>query len=724
MARTYIMWLLLLLLPGLAYSGGALDIGVDDEPTTLSVLFKNRINGLGRAEDIVETLPQRTFFAATLKDRLGNPKAARLMIPWRLDPEYRLMLGDTHPEELLQRYIVLEFDDAVAKIVARTRLKGDDEVVQVSDDQFADFAAVPSDPFYATSALGDVNWQWGINNRLSLQAAWNNVKGTAYVGHLDNGIRIGHPDLAQAWRPHFTFPNVTSGTDVDEHPEQGGYAGHGTHTAGIIAASTTLAGVPAGYPNPTPARGVAGVCWYCNLMVARISRYQAGRVKIFPAETPPAVNWAVKAGAQVLNMSFEGQDPNCAANTQHAYCLALKLADLPEVNVVAAAGNSNKWAALPVGMAASVENPNGGDALGTEVAFPARHANAIAVGAIQRVAGPAPRGDLWTEEPPQIGFYGSSTGTGMMQHGILAPGRDILSTLYDNTDWSPTGRCGVTAAQRGPRHGPCTGTSMATPHITGVVALMRSVDPLLGWSSIRQKLLAAGDNAATKNATRGYGVVNANSAVTAVLNQTNRLTPLFSLVEGSSYFYSVVPQQMRAAAGGTLHVANYVFRSEGNGITINTYTAYPDTVVVFPARPYPRPVADVWVFSTFKNPFGTTPELLPLYRLSWKCGDPGRTVSVCSSFPNRATHVYSTSLPETQTLITSGFKFDGIEGYVMPASMAKPAGAVELRRAYNPTWDSWALYDLAHESAMLGQGFNGAQTLGYAYPNLGSRPTY
>lgn len=693
------------------------DRGQAPKPVKLAVLFKQDVPGLPRAEDIVEVLTSQNASNDALAGRVGNPSGARLMVQRRLDPAYRQGLGEEHPEELLQRYIVLEYPTTESAMAAKTRLQKDSDVMHVEESRFATFAAVPADPLYSVGFGGVPNWQWGINNPLNLQVAWDNVRGTAFLAHLDNGVRVGHEDLGQPFR-NFNF-NVAGGTDVDEHPEQliqpgfpNGFAGHGTHTAGIMAAATSQQSVSPGYPNPAPPAGGAGVCWYCNLMVARVSRVVAGPRLSVDATTdvPNAVNWAVASGAQGLNMSFEGPNPDCGANPNASFCLALDFAARRHVTVVSAAGNSD------------VHVGGTGNALGANVAFPASHPQSIAVGAIQSYAGT--RGNLWTEETPQTQFHGSSTGPVMAVQGILAPGRDVLSSFYDNQDWNAPLRCGITQAQQGPRYGPCTGTSMAAPHITGIVGLMRSVNPLLSSSTIRGMLLNAGDNASAPNSTRGYGVVNAGTAVNAVLAQTNRLTPLLSLSGSGANFYTVVPQQARAAAAGTLLPAGTpAYVDAGPGNTISEYPGYPDP----PSNPlarFPTPIAQVWLFSTFRNPFNTGVELLPLYRLSWKCGNPGRTATICSSFPQHVNHAYTTSLSEAGTLIGQGFAFEGIEGYVLPTSLPQPAGTVQLRRAFNPTWDTYALYDISQESYWLSSGYSGQTTLGYAYPNQGSRPSY
>jgi serine protease len=689
-----------------------------------------------KAEDLEREFSNPKSVSAEHSRRFSHPLRVSLLLTHRLPEDYRATLPDDDPEELLHRYVVLEYPDTASTMAAKAILKNDLNVRFVQESTFSEFSVAPSDPLYpvvtkvqGTTTVPDYpNYQWGINNPLNLQAAWNTVRGTAYIAHLDNGIQSGrvagipvHEDLTQAWRPQFTF-NVAGGDDVDEHPDQisqtipgypGGYAGHGTHTAGIIAAATTRSGVASGYPNPSPTGG-AGVCWYCTLMVAKVSRIvNAGTTIDSTIDMPNAINWAVKSGAQAINLSLGGTDPNCALNVNHAYCLALKHASTREVIVVAAAGNANDR----VG--------GDGNGLGTILDFPAVSPYTIAVGAIQAYLGT--RGNLWTEVPPQRYSQGSSTGPGMETRGILAPGRDVLSSMYYGKNWNSVGRCGTSASyghSRGPNYGTCTGTSMATPHITGIVGLLRTVNPLLSASQITSALLSSGDNAASPNMTRGYGVPNAATAVNNVLATTNRLTPLFSHYSSvaADHFYTVVPQMARAALTAWLPPVP-------SPQAATQYVPYGTTVAEYPlfAAPqlvsYTSPLAEVWVFTTHANPFSTTVELKPLYRLSWKCGDPG--VSVCGTNPKHVSHFYTTSVAEAQSYIGSAYyKFDGIEGYIYPTSLSKPANATPLMRAYNSTRDDYAIFPQQQQTIMANQGYTqNLVTLGYVYLNNGSRPT-
>jgi serine protease len=465
--------------------------GEDPPPLKLAVLLNYQSSTLPRAEEVVAKIQDASDPGRQVViERLGGPSAASLMIQRRLPPELRERLGDNDPEEKLQRYMVLEYPTTQATMAAKARLERDSAVLFVKESQYARFSAAPSDPLYAVVPGPLTNYQWAINNPLNLQAAWDQVRGTAFLGHVDNGIQSLnlHEDLVQsAWR-RFRF-NVAGGVDVDEHPElASNRAGHGTHTAGIMAAATSQAGVPAGYPNPANL-GVAGVCWYCNLMVAKASR--SGATLDGTNDIPAAITWAITSGAQVINLSLGGANQDCGANPNAPYCLALDLAQSRQVVISAASGNSDRFA------------PGGtGNAIGTELQFPAIHPSTIAVGAIQGFQGA--RGDLWTEENPLFDFRGSSGGPGMTTRGILAPGREVLSTFYDGHDWNPPARCISVGTTHAPHYGICTGTSMAAPHITGLTGLMRSVNPLLGAATIRTMLLNSGNNVGSPEHDSGF----------------------------------------------------------------------------------------------------------------------------------------------------------------------------------------------------------------------------
>src|SRR5690606_39809273 len=124
-----------------------------------------------------------------------------------------------------------------------------------------------------------------------------------------------------------------------------------------------------------------------------------------------------------------------------------------------------------------------------------------------------------------------------------------------------------------------------------------------------------------------------------------------------------------------------------------------------------------WVFSTHIPRNEASRELKPLYRLSRR-----------TKYEPQVNHFYSTNFTEVQSFInTKHYKLDGIEGYVYPADKPPPTGAVRLKRASKDAGNavSFAVFPEALQSAMQAQGYiYGMTTLGWAFPNNGSQPTY
>ncbi len=88
---------------------------------------------------------------------------------------------------------------------------------------------------------------------------------------------------------------------------------------------------------------------------------------------------------------------------------------------------------------------------------------------------------------------------------------------------------GATNAQRQPSFGPLQGTSMATPHVAGVLALMRYLHPGLTPAQL-DSLLAQGaltdDLGATGRDTQyGWGLINARKAVDAAIERETGMSP-------------------------------------------------------------------------------------------------------------------------------------------------------------------------------------------------------
>src|SRR3954466_8631822 len=101
---------------------------------------------------------------------------------------------------------------------------------------------------------------------------------------------------------------------------------------------------------------------------------------------------------------------------------------------------------------------------------------------------------------------------------LVAPAKDVLSTVYTGRDWITTLIvCGDGAAVDG--YGLCTGTSMAAPpFVSGIAGLLRSASPLLGRADIRRLLVETGLVTFTRTSTR-----TATSSLTASRSSLGRI---------------------------------------------------------------------------------------------------------------------------------------------------------------------------------------------------------
>lgn len=153
--------------------------------------------------------------------------------------------------------------------------------------------------------------QWSLA-KISAPAAWNFTIGApqVLVAVLDSGADLSHPDLAGQIAGSQNFVGFGDATDNN---------GHGTHTAGIIAARTNN-GI-----------GVASLGYQTRLLIGKVATDQGvGSV----ATVIQGLEWAIASGAKVVNMSFTFPSPSQALED------AIDDAWDSGLVLVAAAGNS------------------------------------------------------------------------------------------------------------------------------------------------------------------------------------------------------------------------------------------------------------------------------------------------------------------------------------------------------------------------------------------------
>lgn len=316
-------------------------------------------------------------------------------------------------------------------------------------------------PVYATDELSN---SWGVER---IGAGTVHVSGNTgagvKIGIIDSGVNYLHPDLKDNFDP------AKRGYDfVQSDNDPMDVYGHGTHVAGTACAGSN------GF-------GVVGVAPNCALYSLRVLNDDG--VGSWGA-TVAALDWAVKNDMQVVNLSLgNSKNPGTAVKT------AFDNAEAAGIVIVAAAGNSGNSAGK-----------------GDNIIYPAKYASVIAVGATTNSA-----------DNKRASF--SSTGSTLE---LMAPGVSVFSTWNDSTSYldpQPTCDIVVDGACYYYKYG--SGTSMASPHVAGVAALVIAAgvpdynhDGLINNRDVRAILQATATDLGTagKDTQYGYGLVNAVAA--------------------------------------------------------------------------------------------------------------------------------------------------------------------------------------------------------------------
>lgn len=324
----------------------------------------------------------------------------------------------------------------------------------------------PNDTYYSSQ------WHFNKSNFIYLEDGWDIEQGgdsSVVVAVLDTGVayenysvpgyeqgEVNGSTYAQA--PDLSGTNFTDPYDFvhnDSHAND--QNGHGTHVAGTVAQTTDNS------------YGVAGMAFDCTIMPIQVLNYQGSGSSYDIAD---GVDWARTHGADAINMSLRSLSPLPTVEAA--------LIDAYNAGIVCIAATGNDYLSY--------------------IGYPARYDEVIAVGA--------------------VGYYGykasySNYGTGME---LSAPGGDgsrfVWQQTYDQMGYPFNSYANVTSfAITG-----LQGTSMASPHVAGLVALMISY----GYSGVENIRTIMQDTATDKgdsgyDTEYGYGLINCAGALTDII---------------------------------------------------------------------------------------------------------------------------------------------------------------------------------------------------------------
>ncbi len=381
---------------------------------------------------------------------------------------------------------------------------------------------------------------------INLPSAWNITRGAnasnpVIVAVIDTGVVLSHPDLAGRLVSGYDFisdPSISlDGDGVDANPNDPGDQGaggtsswHGTHVSGTVAATTNNG------------EGVAGVAGDARVMPVRVLGRGGGTTfdilqGILYASGQANVSGSVPAqAADVINLSLGGG--GYVPQVQEA----IRQARARGVVVVAAAGNETSSAP----------------------SYPAAYDGVISVSA--------------TDTGNALAYYSNFGGT----IDVAAPGGDLR--VDANADGYPDGilstKMSESTGSASAAYAFEQGTSMAAPHVAGVVALMRAVNPSITPAQV-DALITSGaivDDLGPpgRDDSFGYGLINAYKAVVEAQNLTGTApaSPILAALPSRIDFDTTATQQvlrLENQGAGTITISG--ISDNATWLTIGAETA-------------------------------------------------------------------------------------------------------------------------------------------------------
>ena len=435
---------------------------------------------------------------------------------------------DARTEEDLPRsdlnVVDLPSNLGVEEAVARYEASPDVEYAE--PDYLMKPTASPNDPYYSKLyGLNNTGQNGGTPDAdVDAKEAWNTTTGAqgTVVAVIDEGVDTSHPDLrGNIWVNADEVPN----NRVDD--DRNGYVDD-VHGYDFAHDDASVYDAADGDDHGTHVAGtiaaqgdngtgITGVDWQASIMVCKFMGPNGG----YTSDAIEALNYAVANGAKISNNSWSGGGTDSLK-------YAISRADAAGHLLVAAAGND-------------------GSNNDSKPVFPVNYdnVNIISVAA--------------TDDRDTLASFSNFGATTV---DLSAPGVNILSTLPGN------------------RYGSYSGTSMATPHVTGVAALIKSHSPALDDAQIKGRILSSIDkNASLQGKSVTGGRLNAPGALGVRETELSLISSPLAISYGGGTFLSgrltssgaplsgrqVILEQRPLGASGFSRVADGVRTTDPDG---------------------------------------------------------------------------------------------------------------------------------------------------------------
>ena len=397
----------------------------------------------------------------------------------------------------------------------------------------------------APAGANEEVFNWGAVAMHAREAEAVNVKrAPVTVAVVDSGVEDTHPDLEGRVDTSRSVKCSVNGVATQDFYGWRDEFYHGTHVAGIIAANHNDIGIDGIAPEAS---------------IVAIEATNDNRL-IYPEYVTCAFMWAASHGVDVVNNSYSMDpwvywsptDPEQAAGLEAA-TRSIKYAQDKGLAVIAAAGNEGVDIDNPTidsGSPTDVPTPTKNRAVNGGIRVPSMLDGVAQVSAVGQAYNVKPGLSLGRAE---FSNYGNTI-------DFAAPGDQIYSTVP--LLFYPSG------------YAVADGTSMATPHVSGIAALIKSVHPeLTGAQVIDLMKKQAAANYGRLNAPidgreyRGYGFLDALVAVTSRVDQIDEAKAGAWVKDAVGWWYRYEDGSYPASMSAQIDGATYRFDARGYMVT-------------------------------------------------------------------------------------------------------------------------------------------------------------
>ena len=397
----------------------------------------------------------------------------------------------------------------------------------------------------APAGANEEVFNWGAVAMHAREAEAVNVKrAPVTVAVVDSGVEDTHPDLEGRVDTSRSVKCSVNGVATQDFYGWRDEFYHGTHVAGIIAANHNDIGIDGIAPEAS---------------IVAIEATNDNRL-IYPEYVTCAFMWAASHGVDVVNNSYSMDpwvywsptDPEQAAGLEAA-TRSIKYAQGKGLAVIAAAGNEGVDIDNPTidnGSPTDVPTPTKNRAVNGGIRVPSMLDGVAQVSAVGQAYNVKPGLSLGRAE---FSNYGDTI-------DFAAPGDQIYSTVP--LLFYPSG------------YAVADGTSMATPHVSGIAALIKSVHPeLTGAQVIDLMKKQAAANYGRLNAPidgreyRGYGFLDALDAVTSGVDQIDEAKAGAWVKDAVGWWYRYEDGSYPASMSAQIDGATYRFDARGYMVT-------------------------------------------------------------------------------------------------------------------------------------------------------------